>query len=198
LLTGLTWLRDEWLTPEQAAKWKLPALIPGAPLDWLIATLLLVLIFVLEGSYRVLKREAQSNKDVGADAASVQEPILPDPPYITLYEAARRCIDENIGIYDGAARQLSGDDPVGWWAYWIRDRTKVYGKFLPARTFRPFPQDGYFIILEGENLVAVEKSNGKGKWTDLSILASEMPRLLEEAKGRAGLLGHGIGERDDR
>jgi hypothetical protein len=55
--------------------------------------------------------------------------------------------------------------------------------------------DGYFITLEGENLVAIEKGGGKGKWIDLSIQASEMPRLLEEAKKRAGLQGHG--ERDD-
>ena len=119
-----------------------------------------------------------------------QAAILPEIPYITLYEAARRFIDANIGIYDMAARELSGDDPIGWWAYWIAPRTQIYGKLLPSLAFRPFPVDGYAIVTERENLVAFEKGRGKGKWTDLSILASEMPRLLDEAKKAAGLIGH--------
>lgn len=340
LITGVTWLRDEWLKPEQAARWKLPAIISGVPWHvWLIATLLLLLIFVLEGSYRASKYKARrdteaaptvpslnltvgngdgletvvtsgenrarvvrvkiyngtgslivggrldllgldppyrNSKDylirneividkgnhVFVDVASYTEgtgthppgtwvnlcvpaaaaayydaipllpiqrhafklkfstpdglssqaccqlfvddrnilrleewngqaAILPKSTYITLYEAARRFIDANIGAYDMVARKLSGDDPIGWWAYWIALRTQIYGRFLPARAFRPFPMDEYAIVTEGENLAALEKSGGKGKWTDLSILASEMPRLLDEAKKAAGLIGPG-------
>jgi hypothetical protein len=335
-ITGLTWLRDEWLKPEQAARWKLPAMIPGPWYYWLIATLALLLIFVLEGSYRASKREGESDTEAGSivpsvrltvgtgagfeavvtagvnrarivrakifngtgslivggrldllrldppyrdnkdylirseividkgkhvfvDVASYTEgtstypagtwmnlcvpaaaaayfnaiPLLPiqrhafylkfstpdglssqtfcqlfvddrnilhleewngqtailsDTPYVTLYEAARLFIDSNIGIYDAAARELSGDDPIGWWAYWIALRTQIYGKFLPSRAFRPFPMDGYAIVTEGENLAALEKGGGKGKWTDLSILASDIPRLIEEAKKASGLI----------
>jgi hypothetical protein len=107
--------------------------------------------------------------------------------YLPLYEAALRLMDANIGIYDMAARELSHDDPIGWWAYWIENRVQVYGKFLPARTMRAFPKERYDLKVEGQSLVATER-DGKNRWEDLSILELDFPSLLSQARAAAGVI----------
>lgn len=105
--------------------------------------------------------------------------------YLSLYEAARRLIDEDIGIFDDAARKLSGNDPILWWCYWIEGKTQVYGKYAPARVMRAFPKNGYDLKVDGTSVAGVERY-GHGRWEELSILSSEFKDVLGKARHAAG------------
>jgi hypothetical protein len=104
--------------------------------------------------------------------------------FMSLYEAAQRLVDEQIGVYDSVSRTLSRD-PVLWWCAWIRGNFQLYGRFAPARVMRPFPSDGYNLEREGDSVYGIQKY-GDGRWVDLSIMTTDFPILLSLAKNRAG------------
>jgi hypothetical protein len=81
ILGSLAFWRDELLTPTEAARWKILALIPALPwYDWAIGTLLIAIGLILEGSFRVVRagEALDGSSEKIADAQQVER--LADMP----------------------------------------------------------------------------------------------------------------------
>lgn len=78
VISVLTWVRDEFLSFEQREAWRIPEILPHWSLTtWLICLLIVTLIVLFEGSYRLAARLNKRITSIAAEVESLKEKQRP-------------------------------------------------------------------------------------------------------------------------
>ena len=125
---------------------------------------------------------ADKKSPLPADTQSIGKSEPTRVEFISLYEAATQLVEGRFGKYDAVAR--ANGSPLTWWSYWMWERkADFYGRFVPARDLTPFTMaNRYQFKVVGAMIIA---GSDQERWEELSIIASELPRFLREAKQAA-------------